>query len=200
MAFHEVRFPEDISYGAVGGPKFKTTIFEADSGYEQRNIDWSQMRAEYVVGQNINTQPELDALFAFFYARRGRAHGFRFKDFTDFEISGPQSIGTGDGATTVFQVFKRYSSGGENYDRTIKKLVSGTVSVYKDAVLQASGFTVDLNAGTVTFSVAPAMGVVIGVEAEFDVPVRFDVDHMQVSIESFAERDWSGIRLVEVRL
>ncbi len=25
MAFHEVQFPADISFGAVGGPQFKTT-------------------------------------------------------------------------------------------------------------------------------------------------------------------------------
>ena len=50
MAFHEVLFPPNISYGSQGGPKFKTTVFTADSGYEQRNIDWSMTRAEYAEG------------------------------------------------------------------------------------------------------------------------------------------------------
>ncbi len=41
-AFHEVRFPPDISYGTTGGPAFSTTVFQAASGFEQRNVNWAE--------------------------------------------------------------------------------------------------------------------------------------------------------------
>jgi len=199
-SFHEVRLPEDIDFGVTGGPRFKTTIFESAGGFEQRNIDWSQARAEYTIGKNLNDETDLATLIAFFNARRGRAYGFRFKDFSDFQISGPQTIGTGDGSTTDFQIFKQYSSGGEFYNRPITKLVSGTVQVYLDGMLQGSGFTVDNNTGIVTFTAAPTMGVLVGIVCEFDVPVRFDVDALPIEIASFRNFIADGLPLVEIRI
>ena len=45
MAFVEVQFPTDISYGSSGGPEYATDIVATNSGYEQRNINWAQARA-----------------------------------------------------------------------------------------------------------------------------------------------------------
>jgi uncharacterized protein (TIGR02217 family) len=132
-AFHEILFPAEISYGSSGGPKFKTTIFEADSGYEQRNIDWSNQKAEYDVSHGIKDQAQMDALTAFFYARRGRAYGFRFKDWNDYSIAA-QQIAVGDGATLVFQIVKTYRSAqtesGETdtYIRKLTKIAWGSVA------------------------------------------------------------------------
>lgn len=199
MAFHETRLPEDVERGAQGGPKFKTTVLELDSGFEQRNIDWSEARGEWDVGYGIESKADYVDVVAFFRARYGRAHGFRFKDWTDFEMA-RQTIGTGDGVKTVFQVFKRYSSGGVDYDRILKKLVAGTVQVWKAGVLQSVGFTINLNAGTVTFSVAPSGGQVIEAECEFDVPVRFDTDHLKVTAETFDAGSIPSIPVVELRI
>jgi hypothetical protein len=69
--------------------------------------------------------------------------------------------------------------------RTITKPVAGTVKVYLDDVEQLSGGSVDTTTGLVTFSVPPAVGVEITADFAFDVPVRFDTDHMAVTIESF---------------
>ena len=41
MAFHEVRFPDNISRGARGGPERRTQIVEMASGDEERNGSWS---------------------------------------------------------------------------------------------------------------------------------------------------------------
>jgi len=195
----EIRIPDQIKYGAIGGPGFKTTIFQASSGVEQRNVDWQDIRAQYNIGHAITDKADLDPLIAFFYARRGRAYGFRFKDYLDFEITGPQQIGVGDGVQTAFQVFKRYDDTVRPFDRVITKLVSGTVTVYLDGTPQVSGFTVNLNTGIVTFTAAPSAAVIVGIVCEFDVPVRFDVDDMGVAIDSFSEFNWDGITLVEVR-
>ena len=205
-SFHEVRFPEYISYGAVGGPKFNTSIFTGRSGHEQRNVNWSRVRPEYRVGQNVNSQELLDVLLEFFYARFGRAYGFRFKDWLDYQLS-RQVIGQTDGAQSQFQAFKRYLSGGELYDRTLSKLVAGTVLVWVNDVAITAGagagqYQVNVNTGIVTLgaTLAAQSGTNVELECEFDVPVRFDVDHMQVSIESFQERDWDGIPIVGIRV
>jgi uncharacterized protein (TIGR02217 family) len=38
--FHEVRFPDNIAYGATGGPEFATTVVATGAGHEKRNVNW----------------------------------------------------------------------------------------------------------------------------------------------------------------
>lgn len=208
MSFHEILFPADISYGSSGGPGFKTTVFVADSGYEQRNIDWRNVRCEYDVSQAIKQQDQMDALTAFFMARRGKAYGFRFKDWNDFRIA-LQQIAVGDGATKTFQIAKSYTSAsddsGESYTyvRPIRKIAWGTVagvSVGGVVKTSPSDYSVDYNTGLITFVTAPAdaAAIVIGA-AEFHVPVRFDIDKLTVTQEFWNTSSWPNINLVEVR-
>ena len=199
MSFAEVQFPTDISYGATGGPMFLTDVVSTVSGHEQRNSKWSQSRAKYNVASGVKTETQWQALIAFFRARRGKAIGFRFKDWSDYK-AGSVQIGVGDDSTTEFQLVKIYSSGPVAVSRDITKPVAGSVDIYIDSVLQNSGVSVDTTTGIVTFSSAPAMDEVITAEFEFDVPVRFDTDEMAVSMDSFDAGNWSSIPLIEVRI
>jgi uncharacterized protein (TIGR02217 family) len=199
MSFEEVQFPSDISYGANGGPMFLTDVVATVSGYEQRNSKWSQSRAKYNVASGVKTETQWQALIAFFRARRGKAVGFRFKDWSDYQGRN-EAIGTGDGATTDFQLMKIYSSGSVAVSRDITKPLAGTVDIYIDSILQASGATIDTTTGIVTFDAAPAGGAVITADFEFDVPVRFDTDEMSISMDSFDAGNWSSISLIEVRI
>jgi len=199
MAFHEVRFPDDIAYGATGGPEYATSVVATASGYEQRNINWSAARGRWDVASGLKKQIQLDTLIAFFRARKGRAHGFRFKDWTDYKATA-QALGTGNGTITTFQLIRTYSSGGSTDVRTITKPVAGTVKVYLAGVLQASGWSVNTTTGMITFSTPPTNGVAVSADYEFDVPVRFDTDRMAVTIEQINLHQWSGIPIVEVRV
>ncbi len=199
MAFVEVQFPNDIAYGSSGGPVYATDVVATESGYEKRNINWAQARARYDVAHGVKTQAQLDALIAFFRARKGRAYGFRFKDWGDYRGVG-QVLGSGDGSTAQFQLVKRYGSGGVEEVRTIHKPVSGSVSLYLNSVLQESGVSVDDTSGLVTFSAAPGSGVVVSADFEFDVPVRFDTDRLNASLDAHSVYSWSDIPLVELRL
>ena len=84
----------------------------------------------------IRRADDLAAVVAFFEARNGRLHGFRFKDWADFksclpsQTPGPtnQPIGTGNGSTTQFQLTKRYTSGAQFWTRAITKPVAGSVN------------------------------------------------------------------------
>ena len=85
MAFHEVRFPDNISRGARGGPERRTQIVELASGDEERNASWANSRRRYDVAYGIRRADDLAAVVAFFEARNGRLHGFRYKDWADYK-------------------------------------------------------------------------------------------------------------------
>ena len=199
MAFHEIRFPDDIAYGASGGPEFATTIVTMASGFEQRNINWQAARGRWDVASGLKNQTQLDTLLAFFRGRKGRAHGFRFKDWSDFRATG-QLIGTGDGTNKTFQLVKNYTSGAGSESRIIKKPVSGTTKINLNGVQLTSGWSISSSTGIVTINTAPSNGVPVTADFEFDVPVRFDTDRMAVTIEFFNLHQWSGIPIVEIRV
>lgn len=201
MSFVEARFPECVSFGSAGGPGFRTSIFELDSGYVAANIEWERIRAQYDVTFENATPADIVEVEEFFYSMRGRAIGFRYKDWGDYTIAN-QNIFLGDGSKTVFDIFKRYSSGGIHYDRPIKKIVAGTltqINVDGVAKMVTTDFTVQTDAGTVTFNTAPANGA-IGelVYCEFDVPVRFDTDVLGVAYDDFQRLSIQSLPLVEI--
>lgn len=199
MAFHDVRFPDDIAIGATGGPGFSTEVVTLRSGREKRNVNWAEARGRWDVAHGLKDQGQLDRLVAFFRARRGRAHAFRFKDWTDFRLP-RQAIGEGDGATAAFPLVKSYGDdGGYSAPRRITRPVAGTVRLWLAGVEQQTGFTVDHTAGVVTFAAPPAAGATVEAEAEFDVPARFDTDQMKVSVEAYDAFRWGQIPIVEVR-
>jgi uncharacterized protein (TIGR02217 family) len=207
MAFHEVRFPDDISRGARGGPERRTQIVELASGAEERNAAWANSRRRYDVAYGIRRADDLAAVVAFFEARGGRLYGFRFKDWGDYKSSLPsgtpsptdQAIGTGDGATTAFQLVKRYASGAQSWTRTITKPVAGTVRIALDGAEQPAGWAVDTSTGIVTFDAAPAAGVNVSAGFQFDVPVRFDTDALDVTLDLERLGSITSIPLVELR-
>lgn len=198
MSFVDMRFPDDIAYGSGGGPEYATDIVVTEAGYEKRNSNWVNARARYNVAHGVKTKAQLDELIAFFRARKGRAHSFRFKDWADYTATG-QQIGVGNGSQTAFQLVKNYTSGSVTEPRIITKLVSGTVKIYKNAVLQSSGVSTNLTTGVVTFTAAPANGQIVSSDFEFDVPVRFDTDRLSTSLDSYGIGSWLDIPLIEVR-
>ncbi len=207
MAFHEVRFPDDISRGARGGPERRTQIVELASGDEERNASWANSRRRYDAAYGIRRADELAAVVAFFEARNGRLYGFRWKDWADYKSCLPsgtpaatdQAIGTGDDATTDFQLVKSYTSGSQSWTRTITKPVDGTVLVAIDGGEQTTGWSVDTTTGIVTFTSAPAAGAIITAGFEFDVPVRFDTDTLDVTLDIERLGSITSIPLIEVR-
>ena len=70
MAFIETRFPTDIAYGSAGGPEYFTDIVITQSGYEQRNVNWSAAHAKFDISTGIRTREQMAEVIAFFRARR----------------------------------------------------------------------------------------------------------------------------------
>ena len=207
MAFHDIRFPDNISRGARGGPERRTQIVELASGDEERNASWANSRRHYDVSYGIRRADDLAMVVAFFEARNGRLHGFRFKDWSDYKSCAPsgtpsstdQQIGIGDGFRTSFQLVKHYASGAQTWARTITKPVAGTVRAALAGIEQLSGWAVDPATGIVSFAAAPGSGVAIRAGFEFDVPVRFDSDTLDVTLDIERLGSITSIPLVEIR-
>ena len=211
MALHAVRFPAGISLGASGGPERRTEIVVLGSGAEERNSRWADSKRSYNAGYGIKSVDDLHAVIAFFEERRGRLHGFRWKDWADYKSCAPsatpsafdQEIGVGDGATAAFQLVKTYGSAFAPWSRTITQPVAGTVLMAVDGVAEDAGrFRVSLTTGIVTFLAGhiPAEGAVVTAGFEFDVPVRFDTDQLEINLAQIEAGSIPHIPIVEIRL
>ena len=206
MTFHEVRFPASVSLGSSGGPERRTEIVTLGSGREARNTPWAHGRRRYDAGLGLTSLDELHDVIAFFEARRGRLHGFRWMDHLDCQSCAPlgvvsatdQMLGVGDGARTAFALVKRYGDAGGAYQRPIVKPVADSVRVAVDGVEVASGWSVDNTTGVVTFAVAPATGAHVSAGFRFDVPVRFDTDRLQINLAAFRAGEAPDIPIIEI--
>ena len=210
--FHEILFPLDIALKSAGGPERKTEIVALGSGREERNARWAHSRRRYDAGYGVKTLDALSAVVAFFEERRGRLHGFRWRDRLDHSSAAPglsvtpldQAIGTGNGTATAFQLVKTYGATYAPYQRPIVKPVAGSVRVAVNSVEQTEGvaFSVDTTSGIVTFlsGHVPASSASVRAGFLFDVPVRFDTDYLEVDLSAFAAGSVPRIPLVEVKL
>ena len=205
-AFDEVSFPLDVALGASGGPERRTDVVTLGSGREERNARWAHSRRRYDAGYGVKTLAALSVVVAFFEERRGRLTGFRFRDRLDHASALPgapvtpldQPIGTGNGATVAFQLAKTYGTGAAAYRRPITKPQAGSVRIAV-AGIETMAFTLDATTGTVTLATAPATGAAVTAGFQFDVPVRFDTDRLDINLTSFAAGEIPSIPLVEIR-
>lgn len=208
-SFHEVRFPLDIALGARGGPERMTEIVTTASGREFRNQRWQHARRRYEAGYGVRSLARLAELAAFFEERRGRLHGFRFRDRLDWTSADAnalptpfdQPLGTGDGVTRTFRLGKLYGSGVAPYRRPIVKPVPGSLRLGCDgAECPASAARLDATRGLVTFAEAPPPGAALTAGFLFDVPVRFETDRLDIDLSAFEAGAIPAIPLVEIRI
>ena len=211
MAFIESpRFPERIGYRSSGGPAFYTEIVPTISGREYRNAKWSQSMHKFDLEHAVKNATEIAELQTFFEAvAAGRANMFRFKwrqDYSFTVATGQLGGGVGDGAETIFQIRKKYTTGSYSYYRDIKKpTTTPTLRVYQNAVetTQAPGagnFQYSSVTGLVTFGTAPGVGVALTCSGEFDYPVRFDTDEFLYQYEGPGLFSLPSLPLIERRV
>lgn len=217
--FHDVRFPLAIAFGATGGPQRRNEIVQLVSGREKRNARQAGSRRHYDAGTGLRSLEDLHDVIAFFEARRGSLHAFRFRDPFDMKSCRPgavptpfdQAIGTGDDARARFQLVKTYGEGadavtyGEGADAVVRRItrpVATSVVVAVDGVERQRGgdFTVDATSGEIVFQqgAVPPAGAAVTAGYEFDVPVRFDAERLSVSLSAFKAGQIPTIPLVEV--
>ncbi len=209
--FHEVLFPLAVGFGSTGGPERRTDVVLLASGHEERNARWADSRRRYNAGTGVRSLADLHTLLAFFEERRGRLYGFRWRDRADWRSCPPggppsptdQPIGTGDGSQAVFQLAKTYGAFAP-YRREISKPVAGTVRVAVDGAEQPAGsaYLADPVTGRITFQPGhlPGPGASVTAGFDFDVPVRFDPDRLDINLAAVEAGDVPTIPVVEIRL
>lgn len=206
MAFHDVLLPPQILAGYRRTIQRRTEVTELAGGGEERNARWAASRRRFEIGYGVRDHDALAELIEFFEDRLGPLHTFRFRDWADRKSCAPTAtpvatdvlIGTGDGSTMMFQLVKRYGSV-TPFARTITKPVSGTVEVALAGEAQASGWSVDLSTGVVTFTSPPANGVAVQAGFEFDCEVRFESDDLGADIVHDTLGSVPDVTLLEVR-
>ncbi|MFI4983779.1 MAG: DUF2460 domain-containing protein [Rickettsiales bacterium] len=194
--FIEKRFPEDIAYMSIGGPEFSTDVLITASGFEQRNINWAQARCKYDIASSLTAKKQLDELIALFRACRGKALGFRLKDFTDYTAKN-QLIGLGNGKLNQYQLTKTYTFAEQEYVRLIYKPVPNSVNIWIDNL--AVDFDCDYCTGIITLAQIPEVNQKIEASFEFDVPVRFDTDRLSTNLLDYASGNALQISLIEIK-
>lgn len=203
--FEEVRLEANlILYGSVGGPQYSTDVIVVRSGREKRNANWSQSRGRWELGERQIDTAELHSLGGFFRARQGRAQGFRWKDWADYQATrtpltrngvttqGVLGTGVADGNAT-YPINKLYTSGSTSTLRRIQKPVGAGFSIYVNGVLQTSGFSLNTIAGTVTFSPAKSSPDTLTWSGDFDVGVRFDTDEFRTRFDVLRVSDGEAL-------
>ncbi len=207
QAFHDIRFPLGVSFGATGGPEWKNEIVSLTSGHEQRNARWAASRHHYDAGTGVRSLADLETVLTFFEARRGSLHAFRFRDPFDHQSSTAgkpiaatdQALGQGDGKQAIYQLRKHYG----DHIRPITKPQVGSVRVAVAGAekREPTDFVVDVLTGRIVFQPGrlPPAGSVVTAGFAFDVPVRFDADRLTISIKSFQAGEIPTIPIIEVK-
>ena len=165
MAFDDIRFPVDISYGSSGTPSYRTDVIVLESKQELRASLDEFPTYVYDVAYGVKTTAQMSALHTFFHGRKGMARTFRYKDHLDFE--GVQSPLVVTGLPTI-QLTKRYTSGTETLDRAIYKPTQDfNPFTMRRNTLSFTAFVLDNLTGILTLtpdstsSIASASSVVI---------------------------------------
>lgn len=200
-AFHEVSLPLPFALGASGAVERRVDVVALASGREARNTPWAHGRRRYDIGGAVRTLDDLHALIACFEARRGRLHGFRFRDPFDWKSCAPsqaiaptdQSLGVGDGEAVQFQLVKAYG----DYARVISKPIAGSVRVSVNGA-ETAAFALDGASGRIIFDAPPVEGAAIKAGFLFETPVRFDSDRLDLSLDAFGAGRAIAAPLIEI--
>ena len=201
MSFSETLLDLGYDYGTVSSYRYSTTIVVEGDSREKRNINWTQPLAQWQLGGRVFNREEVDYIIGFHAARKGAYQGFLYKDWADYQFN--NSIGTGDGIKTEFQLYKTYAVAAYGVKRPIFKPISVTVTV--NGIIEED-VTLDTTTGVVTFDSPPSNGAAIIARGEFYCPVRFEQDSLRFRF--IAADPYTGeaffafeeLSLVEIRL
>ncbi|KVO11714.1 DUF2460 domain-containing protein [Burkholderia ubonensis] len=158
------RFPDKIAFGAIVGPTYSTVVSTVYSGRESRIVAWGQSKINFEVGLRAMTAADTATIDAFFRAVKGRAYGFRIKDWTDFTDNGAGVL-IAQSTPGLYQMGKLYTQGALSETRTITKPVAGSISAILNGSTLSSGVSVDSTTGLVTISPlasASVTGITVG--------------------------------------
>ncbi len=175
-------------------PKWSTQVIQSASGRRRATSYWPyplwQFELQYGALRKPAAVPNLAAdelvdLWEFFNAQAGQFGAWLFVDVTDCQVpfTSPAAFGTGDGATTSFQL-----------GRYLNSVFEPCYGVYQPIILDngsptTSALTFSAN-GVVTFGTAPAAGHALTWFGYFYFGCAFAQDDL--TAEQFTSLLWTG--------
>jgi uncharacterized protein (TIGR02217 family) len=171
-----------LAFPVVRVPQWRNGRQEAVSGKEStvkyRRYPRIRWELQYELLRDDITVSEAKAIAGLFNACGGSYDTFLYTD-PDYNTVTLESFGTGDGATTAFQLIATYqNSGGPGAPERVQNL-SGAPQIYKAGVLQTltTHYTIGPT-GLVTFVTAPTGGQALTWSGSFYYRCRFEGDEL----------------------
>lgn len=195
MSILDVRLDLGFDYGASGGPDdFGTTVIVMESGIEKRNQRRTRPVGEWQLGNRNVRETDLATLQNVWHAVGGTANGFYYRDWNDYSAVAQPVLDVG-GSPPAYQLYKRYSFGGVDYDRRIVR--PDVEALYDDAVLiDPEDYEVDDTTGQVLLDVPPS-GTLTWT-GTFDVPARFVVQRFTAQFLTAEQRGSELVRIYAI--
>lgn len=200
--------PNPVFANAVSSLEDSSIRQEGDDGTVTVIGRWPRRRRQWQVTWGNTSVSTIETLFAV----NGHTIGFLFVPtrLADYQATA-ESIGTGDGTTTVFQLKRTLDTGARTLPINVKYPLSSaltpsrasadTIHVYLDGVESpAADWTLGaFGTGTITFDVAPAAGVAITATFQYATPVSWLSDSIDTTmLEGDDINEVRGATLVEV--
>jgi uncharacterized protein (TIGR02217 family) len=208
--FDDVVLSSKFGYGAGGGPEFSTQITTLSNRREQRNQNWAGERRSYDLAYPVKNPADILDLQKFFRLRAGSARGFLHNDplnNSSNETFGAdvtmldQTIGTGDGVTTDYQLKCTWSDAYTSIDYIVYKPVVATILISVDGVLKTLGVDYSIEAlGIIRFLSGhePASTKLVKAGFKYYTPVRFGTDKFTITYDDYNAFSVAQLPLIEV--
>ena len=196
MEFINERLFDVTDYGFKLGPSFDVYAERLRSGVEVRNLNNDDVVWKGDAGYENVSEEHYDLLLATFMATRSIWRTFRVKNWLDFKIeSEVLPVTPTPGSSTAVQLTKRYDIfGPDPYFKKITKPVAGTLVLLEGGAVKA--VTVNDLTGLMT-PTTPWSGEELIVQyAEYDLPMRFDMEWMPFTYADWSTRSGS-VKLIE---
>jgi uncharacterized protein (TIGR02217 family) len=186
-----------LGWSVTKAPRFAGRTQNAISGRELRVLDqvnpiWTWTLTYSLLRDRWDTRAatgpgvgydELRTLAGFFLQQRGIFRPFLFDDPTD-NTTADQALGTGDGVVRTFQLVR--TMGGFLEPITAPNAVRAIR--FNGVRQEPSEYTVDSEAGLVTFATPPPAGYVVAADFTYRFRVRFVEDSAE--FENFMYQLW----------
>lgn len=193
--FYDIVFPESISIKSSYIIEYNTIINKSKNGGELRISNYDYPLLSYNVVNDLKTKKELEEIINFFKLVKGRAYGFKFKDWLDYKAIN-QNIAIANGEQTEFQLIKTYNINNKIQIRKITKPENVSVFVNQQNITQ--NININYSNGIITFNTPPEKDSIITATFDFYVPVRFDNDKIEIIMKNDKVGEIKDLKIVEL--
>jgi uncharacterized protein (TIGR02217 family) len=181
--------PTGLAWSVFKAPSMSTIVQKAVSGKTSRTQLWANPVWDFKLTWDLlkdrgSAPTDLRYVMDFFLARGGSFDTFLYTDPSDNAVTA-QNFGTGNAATTTFQLVRQLVPGG--FSEAIQNV--NAAQIFDNGVLQTTPGQYSINTlGQVVFVAAPAAGHALTWTGTFYFRLRFKLDLQE--FEEFVNQLW----------